>query len=225
MIELPEDIILSMRHCLSQVRLPDHRVINLRFQTTKAGEEFVNRNGDRLSRAEQFAKLLGFESCIVTHSPGGGAPETLLRKPAPDFSLESLDGRTIHLQDHIRGKAALVTFWGVACGPCRVEAPHLSALYEKYQGTGFTLLAVNAYDETMETVAEYVKKQSLVHPIGLQGREVARQKYSVGAYPTTFWIDREGFVIDYTIGFDPGDEAHLAATVQRLLKPTSPESP
>ena len=113
----------------------------------------------------------------------------------------------------------------MACGPCRVEAPHLSALYEKYQGAGFTLLAVNAYDETAETVAEYVKKESLVYPVALRGREVAQQKYSVGAYPTTFWIDREGFVIDYSIGFDPGDEVGLAATVERLLKPTSPKSP
>jgi len=229
MVDLPEDIALSIRHCLNEVRLAGRRVINLRLTSTKAGEsvveEFINSNGNRLSQADQFAKSLGFEFCTVSHSHGGGAPETLLGKPAPDFSLEGLDKRTIRFQDHIRGKAALLTFWGVACGPCRVEAPHLSTLFEKYKSNDFTLLAVNSYNEGTETVAEFVQKQSLHYPIALQGREVARQKYAVGAYPTTFWIDRDGFVIDYIVGFDPGDEIQLAATVERLLKPPSQESP
>jgi len=55
----------------------------------------------------------------------------LVGQTAPDFTLESMDGAKIRLVDAVRNKVALVTFWGVACGPCRQETPHLSALYEK----------------------------------------------------------------------------------------------
>lgn len=147
-----------------------------------------------------LAKDLGFESIRYRHSPGGGAPENLIGKQAPDFELELLDGSTVKFHRYIQGHPTLLTFWGVACGPCCWEAPHLSVLDTKYVEQGFRVLAINGYDESRDVVSEYATKAGLTHPIALKGGDVSSDVYDVGAYPTSFWIDKTGKVVDYVVG-------------------------
>jgi hypothetical protein len=61
-------------------------------------------------------------------TPMGVNAEDLLGKPAPDFTLEALSGGELHLHELIRGQVAVIAVWGVACGACCDEAPHLTAL-------------------------------------------------------------------------------------------------
>src|SRR5438132_13681088 len=41
---------------------------------------------------------------------------------APDFALQALDGKTVHLSD-FRGKAVLLNFCASSCLPCKLEMP------------------------------------------------------------------------------------------------------
>jgi thiol-disulfide isomerase/thioredoxin len=165
----------------------------------------------------KLAIELGFDSIIYSHSPGGGAPEKLVGKRAPDFELESLAAGKLALRSFVGDRPALVTFWGVACGPCCREAPHLTRMHEKY-GKDFAILAVNGYDESREVVAKFAEQTKLKHPIVLGGSSVA-DVYQVGAYPTTFWINRQGIVEDYEVDFDSA--ARLESRIQAMLKGSS----
>lgn len=74
-----------------------------------------------------------------------------LRGPAPDFSLQSMDGGMVKLSD-LRGQVVMVNFWATWCGPCRQEMPHLEALYQRYGDLGFTLLGVNVEEDRKSVV-------------------------------------------------------------------------
>ncbi|HVU85934.1 MAG TPA: TlpA disulfide reductase family protein [Pirellulales bacterium] len=215
----------ASRHAISQqvatLKLPHKRNISFRCFVTTAGRDsaeryFARRNGSP-APADAFIKELGFQACTYRMTPMSVSPEDLLNKQAPDFTLDALDGGEIHLHDLIRGRVGVVSFWGVACGACRVEAPHLTALHDRFKDEGLVVIAVNGYDESKVEVEKYVRDKGLSHPIALMGSKVAGKQYTVASYPVTFLIDRKGVLVDYHLGFEPGDEKLLAASIERLL--------
>src|SRR5437773_12576066 len=61
---------------------------------------------------------------------------------APDFVLQTLDGREIRLSDY-RGHVVFLNFWATWCGPCKIEMPAMERLYREYRRQGLTILAVS----------------------------------------------------------------------------------
>lgn len=92
-------------------------------------------------------------------------------EPAPNFTLTTLDGKTVQLSDY-RGKAVLLNFWGTWCEPCRTEMPALQNAYDQYKDQGFEVLAVNIA-ETDVAVSSFVEQYQLNFPVLLdRNREV-----------------------------------------------------
>jgi hypothetical protein len=87
-------------------------------------------------------------------------------------------------------------------------------MHEKY-GADFAIVAVNAYTEDRDLVSKFATDEKLTHPIVIGGQSVA-ELYHVAAYPTTFWIDRNGTVVDYEIDFD--SPAALERRIQTRLQ-------
>ena len=115
---------------------------------------------------------------------------------APDFTLTALDGTQVRLAD-LGGKVVLLNFWATWCPPCKAEMPDLNALHEKY-GTAqdFVVLGVNVEEDTA-TVKQFVEQHKLAFPIVLdRDSRVTTQLFGVRPLPTTFVIDREGFIRD-----------------------------
>lgn len=61
-----------------------------------------------------------------------------------------------------------------------------------------------------------MKRKALTHRVLLQGKDVST-RFAVGAMPTGFWIDRDGVIVDFVVGFVDGDEAKLEARARKLL--------
>src|SRR5438105_982672 len=53
-------------------------------------------------------------------------PAPLADHPAPDFTLTSLDGTNVTLND-LKGQVALINIWATWCPPCRSEMPTIQA--------------------------------------------------------------------------------------------------
>jgi len=119
--------------------------------------------------------------------------------PAPDFTLESLDGKSMRLSD-MRGKAVLLNFWATWCGPCKIETPWLVELQNQYGSQGLQIIGVEAGNDEKDDIAKFVKDMGINYPI-LIGKESVGDAYGgVPALPETFFIGRDGKIVDKTMG-------------------------
>jgi len=111
--------------------------------------------------------------------------------PAPDFQLQTLDGRTVKLSDY-RGKRVVLNFWATFCEPCRKEMPAIETLWQKFSDKGLVVLAVAADRGRASVVEDYIHKGRFSFPVLLDPDGNVRNRYEVQALPTTYLIDTEG---------------------------------
>ena len=149
--------------------------------------------------------------------PGGVKGNTLVGEvrgqQAPDFELKALDGRTIRLSDY-RGKAVVLNFWATYCGPCKIEMPWFEELQKQYASQGLVVLGV-AMDDSQDDVEKFVKEMG-VHYTIVMGREAVADAYGgVQLLPGTFYIDRNGKIVERIFGL--AGHGDIEANIKRSL--------
>jgi thiol-disulfide isomerase/thioredoxin len=119
--------------------------------------------------------------------------------PSEGFQLKLLDGDESSLADH-EGKLIFLNFWATWCPPCREEMPSMQALYDELREEGLEILAVNVLEDE-ETAAAFITEQGFTYPVLMDRSGRVMLRYGVRAYPTTYLIDRAGYVIGVRPGF------------------------
>ena len=136
---------------------------------------------------------------------------------APDFSLQTSDGEMITLSD-LRGQPVLINLWATWCPPCRAEMPTIQKLYDEYKDQGFVVLAVNmTYQDNPSAVLPFAQENKLTFPILMEGTGKVANKYELRSLPSSFFIDRDGFVQAVEIG-GPMSEALLRTHIESILQ-------
>jgi len=128
----------------------------------------------------------------------GVAKGQLIGNLAPDFELQTLDGKNFKLSD-LRGKAVLLNFWATYCGPCKIEMPWFVELQKEYGPQGFQIVGVANDDASTEDIAKFAKEMGINYPI-LIGKDSVSDSYKVSVLPTTFFLDRDGKLIAREFG-------------------------
>jgi len=124
---------------------------------------------------------------------------------APDFGLESLDGKTVHLSD-FRGKAVLLNFWATWCQPCRIEMPWFEQLQKQYGPEGLQVIGVAMDDAGKEDIAKFAKNLGVDYPILVAKEDVGEAYGGVQFLPATFYVGRDGKVVEKVFGLKGRDE-------------------
>ena len=134
--------------------------------------------------------------------------------PAPDFTLQTLDGQHIRLAD-LRGRAVVLNFWASWCPPCRAEMPELEKVYTEKAAGGLVVLGTNQGDAASQ-VSNFVHRFGIHFPIVLDSRIQVSRLYRVNSLPTTYFIDRDGIIRARVIG---GMNAAVLADNLRTIYP------
>lgn len=150
------------------------------------------------------AGMLYYGYHAARRSPSADVPNTSFSRfakssPAPDFTLESLDGRNLRLSD-LRGKAVLLNFWATWCAPCKIEMPWFVELQRQYASQGLQIVGVAMDDSGKDDIAKFAKDMGVNYPV-LLGKEAVGDAYGgVPALPESFFIGRDGKIVDRIIG-------------------------
>ncbi|MEO8724870.1 MAG: redoxin domain-containing protein [Acidobacteriaceae bacterium] len=154
-----------------------------------AGIIFYGTRGARSAR----------QSAVKVGAIGTLSTEGLNNKMAPDFELSSLDGKKVKLSDY-RGKAVVLNFWATWCGPCKIEMPWFVALENQYRAQGLEIIGVSMDDSGKDGVEKFAQQMGLNYTV-VMGKDSVGEAYGgVEGLPTTFYIGRDGKVIDSVSG-------------------------
>lgn len=147
---------------------------------------------------------------------GSGAPSIVGKStPAPDFTLEKLNGGNLKLSD-LRGKAVLLNFWATWCGPCKIETPWLVEMQNQYGNQGLQVIGVAMDDSGKDEISKFAKDMGVNYPV-LLGKEAVGDEYGgVPALPESFFIGRDGKIVDRIIGLK--GKAEIEDAIKKVLK-------
>ncbi len=170
---------------------------------------------NRVARARVFFSL------ILSVAPVAGCARLSLSRgvavgrPAPEFALRDLSGRTKRLSDW-RGKAVLLDFWAAWCGSCRESVPAYERIYKRFHAKDFVALGIDE-DAEPKIAATFAKKLGMSYPVLLDPRGRAFDAYGARMMPAVFLIDSSGTVRGRWEGFDDSVAAGVSQAVKGLL--------
>ena len=114
--------------------------------------------------------------------------------PFVDFSVDA-DSGTVRLSDYIgKGKYVLVDFWASWCQPCIVEMPLLKEVYNRFNGTDFTILGVAVSDKPEDSRAA-IRKHALPWEQILGTGNVAMDAYGINGIPHVILFGPDGTIL------------------------------
>jgi thiol-disulfide isomerase/thioredoxin len=115
-------------------------------------------------------------------------------KPAPDFTVDLLDGGAFSLADHVEndGRPMVLNLWASWCAPCREEIPELSAFSDGNPDIAVVGVAVEDVLGDAQALAAELEPS---YPLAF-GDESFERAYPNLGLPVTYFIDDEGTVTD-----------------------------
>ena len=152
---------------------------------------------------------------LTTDDSLGKVPGTIkLTGPAKTFTLEDVRaGRPPVSLEALRGRPVVLNFFASWCGPCVREMPALQAMSEHYEGkVHFVGVTFNDRRDAAKGVLE---RTGASYPAAFDGPSDLAVDYAVRVMPTTFFIDKEGNLVERKDG--EISERQLQTVIDRLL--------
>ena len=116
----------------------------------------------------------------------------LVGKSAPDFILDTLDAKAVHLQDVTKGKKAIIFFWATWCPHCREQIKALKAYESKLKKEDVFVALVDIGEEDAAVRKFVTGKYDF--PVFLDVNSYVSEMYQVFGVPTLFFIGKDGKV-------------------------------
>ena len=179
-----------------------------------------SRSPKRMSRWVLAAGLLASLSLLTAllafglQRDGTAIRSPLVGRPAPDFSLRTLDGDSRVSLSDLRGQVVVVNFWASWCKECRIEHPALQAAWSRYRDRGVVLLGIPFQDRAADS-RKYAAELGGDWPVLSDPGSKTAIAYGVFGVPETFFITADGRVAGKRIG--PVSYEYLTTEISRLL--------
>ena len=161
-----------------------------------------------------LALVLGLLGLLIWKIASDDAPVASVGKAVPHFDLPTLSGdERVAVADHV-GKPMVINFWATWCVPCRTEAPLLERAAKRYDDR-VVFIGVDVRDFNGDA-KNFVEKHGLTYLIAYDGPAKLWEPWGITGLPETFFVDRNGTIIDHKVG-EITDEADLDEAIRKTL--------
>ncbi|MBT4529909.1 MAG: TlpA family protein disulfide reductase [Phycisphaerae bacterium] len=154
-------------------------------------------------------------------------PKNKNTNPAPDFTLQKLDGSGKVTLSELKGKVVVLDFWSTWCGPCKRGLPLLNKYDAENKSDFVEVFAVNVWErgeeaEWLAKVKKFWKTNNYKTAVLLasSNRDLSNS-YGVTGIPTTIVIDRDGNIYDKHVGFAANMVEDLKKSVEGAFNATN----
>jgi peroxiredoxin len=138
---------------------------------------------------------------------------------APDFVAKDLNGKEVRLSTFAGKSVVLLNFWGLRCGACLEEMPHLESLSKKYADKGLVVLGVDTDGVDATTVIETIQEVgvSVSYPLLTDQDFLITDVYTNFLVPLTILIDKASVITYIHTGFEKGTEKQYEDAARKAL--------
>lgn len=155
--------------------------------------------GTKKQKTQKAIAQTAVEQTNTTSSKSEGGLE--IGNSAPDFTLQTIDGKSFKLSD-LRGKKVLLNFFATWCPPCNGEMPDLETFYRDNKNNNITVLAVNltTSEQNTKNISNFISKYRLTFPVVLDKQGDISNVFQVINIPTSYFIDTKGVIQEKMVG-------------------------
>ncbi|MDU6113626.1 MAG: cytochrome c biogenesis protein/redoxin [Paeniclostridium sordellii] len=124
---------------------------------------------------------------------------------ALDFTLYDQYGKEHKLSDY-KGKTIFLNLWATWCPPCRDEMPYIEELYKEYNKNTDEVIILGVASPNLgqegdaKHVKDFLKQEGYTFPVLLDEGGSLVYQYGISSFPSTFIIDKDGYITQYVPG-------------------------
>ncbi|MGH9528444.1 MAG: peroxiredoxin family protein [Terriglobales bacterium] len=129
---------------------------------------------------------------------------------APDFSLNTAEGKKFSLRDALAQGPVLSAFFKVSCPVCQYAFPFLNRIYKAYGGKNVSFVGISQND-LKDTVA-FMRQFGVTFPVLLDDNKTfpVSNAYGLTNVPTFFWIAPDNEIQVSSVGWSRPDFEEIA---------------
>ncbi len=144
--------------------------------------------------------------------------EEIINKPAPQFTLVDIDGKSVSLAD-FKGKTVVVDFWATWCSPCVKSFPAMQKAQAKLaKNNDVKFLFINTWErveDKKKNVVDFLKKTNYPFHVLMDENNEVVSEFGVEGIPTKFIVDKNGNIRFKSVGFKGADE--LVVELEQMI--------
>jgi len=111
---------------------------------------------------------------------------------APNFQAVTIAGKSVNLADFVNKKPVYLKFWATWCSYCKVEMPHLQAIYNE-SGEQIEILTINVgMNDSITNIERFFQSEGFNLPTVFDQKGAITSSYGVVGTPYHVLIDKQG---------------------------------
>ena len=160
--------------------------------------------------------ILSFSSLPIAF-----APANLGGEKVPDFVTSTLDGKSFSLMDWLQrpdNKVLILAFFTTWCEHCAEDLKFVQRLQDQYADQGLRVFCVfTGSPSRIKAAKKYLEGLKIELPVLMDHKRVITKSYKVAGFPSTYAIDREGFLRIRYLGCSEDVRTKFERNLKNLL--------